>query len=77
MSKGFPGWPSFGPSIGYHGDDGKIYESDKAPIGTGKVFAEGATIGCGINWYRESVYFLLNGERVGKWRDRPAYQAEA
>ncbi len=72
MSDGYPGWLHCEPSIGYHGGDGDMYEStaSKESKGTGKTFAEGDTIGCGINWDKGSVYYTLNGEWVGKYNTK-------
>ena len=70
MSHEFPGWYTCVPSTGYHGDDGRIYESfvqDDGSKGTGRTFAEGDTVGCGIDWNNGSVYFTLNGDLVGEY----------
>jgi hypothetical protein len=78
MSDGFPGWFTHMPSTGYHGDDGRMYESsvgDEGSKGTGRVFAEGDTVGCGIDWNKGSVYYTLNGEWVGKHKSRSTCQA--
>ena len=60
---GMPGW-SHG-SWGYHGDDGKKFESG---IGStyGPVYGTGDVIGCGIDWKTESVFYTKNGESLGK-----------
>ncbi|KAI1126079.1 ankyrin repeat-containing domain protein [Nemania abortiva] len=67
---GFTGWTVVPPSTGYHGDDGSLYESssDYEPvIQTGKKFGGGDTVGCGIDWDKDSVYYTLNGVLVGKY----------
>ena len=69
MSGKFPGWEDAHPSIGYHGDDGRVFEPSIGNLGskgTGRVYSEGDVVGCGIDWNRGSVYFTLNGEWIGK-----------
>ena len=63
-----PGWDRY--SIGYHGDDGKLFNED----GSGKEwkgtpYEEGDKIGCGIDFEAGissscSVYFTKNGELI-------------
>jgi hypothetical protein len=56
--------------MGYHNDDGRMYESsggDKSSKGTGRFYQEGDVVGCGISWNEESVYYTLNGKRIGEW----------
>jgi len=70
MSYGFPGSYAYNPSAGYHGDDGNMYESfllNGLGRSTGKTYGEGDTVGCGINWSKNSVYYTLNGKLVGAY----------
>ncbi|KAJ8130645.1 hypothetical protein O1611_g2981 [Lasiodiplodia mahajangana] len=52
-------------SWGYHGDDGNIF----ATTGHGDFYSDsygrGDTIGCGVNFAKETAFFTLNGELVG------------
>ncbi len=70
----FPGSDTYGPSIGFNGDDGYIYQSfwgDKISKETGRTFAAGDIIGCGIDWKSGSIYYTLNGDYVGKYIREP------
>ncbi|RIB27475.1 concanavalin A-like lectin/glucanase domain-containing protein [Gigaspora rosea] len=57
-----PGWIS--DSIGYHGDDGRLF----CGRGNGKMFgpcyAAGDTIGCGINFFNMEIFFTKNGINI-------------
>src|SRR4051812_34146702 len=67
MSVNFAGHRQF--SIGYHSDDGRIYDSTDdrgdekmhTPAGQCKVFGRGDVVGCGVDWDREECFFTLNG----------------
>ncbi|RMJ17991.1 hypothetical protein CDV36_002318 [Fusarium kuroshium] len=77
LSDGFPGWSTHAPSLGYHGDDGRIYDSTvKGEVGiiTGKTFTEGDTVGCGIDWNNRQIYYTLNGDEVGRARTPVIYR---
>ncbi|KAF6821781.1 ankyrin-1 [Colletotrichum musicola] len=68
MRNGYPGWSTHAPSMGYHSDDGRVYNNTKAEeVGkeTGRTFTQGDTVGCGIDWDNGSIYFTLNGEWIG------------
>ena len=54
-------------SVGYHGDDGGIFEeqSRKPRYMTGRKFGAGDTVGCGIDYSKEEYFFTLNGRIVG------------
>jgi Ran-binding protein 9/10 len=59
-----PGWkPS---SWGYHGDDGKIYESNKGTA-YGDKFGTGDVIGCHVS-FDKGITFTKNGTSLGKNR---------
>lgn len=69
VSYGFPGWSRHPFSMGYHNDNGCMFESsgsDESSKGTGRFYQEGDVVGCGISWKEESVYYTVNGERIGK-----------
>ena len=60
------GW--YGWTIGYHNDDGGIYEQcSPKKYATGKVFGPNHTVGCGIDYAAGEYYFTLDGEPVGKF----------
>jgi hypothetical protein len=58
-----PGWNEH--AWGYHGDNGKIYNSK----GTGDTYADcfttGDVIGCGVDFSRSTAYFTKNGVFLG------------
>ncbi|KUL86888.1 hypothetical protein ZTR_05366 [Talaromyces verruculosus] len=77
LSHGFPGWLSQPFSMGYHNDDGCIYESsggNESSKGTGRFYQQGDVVGCGISWNEESVYYTLNGERIGDFQTKNIYR---
>lgn len=69
----FPGWPARenaprAKSYGYHGDDGGLYVYSAAegqPVGYGFEYGPGDTVGCGVDFVEDEIFFTLNGERVG------------
>mmetsp|Transcript_4784 Transcript_4784/g.10103 ORF Transcript_4784/g.10103 Transcript_4784/m.10103 type:complete len:683 (+) Transcript_4784:265-2313(+) len=63
-SNKMPGWDLH--SYGYHGDDGGIFHASGEMIRNfGPAFGVGDTIGCGIDYTRQSVFFTLNGHFLG------------
>lgn len=53
-------------SVGYHGDDGCVYEEDSQwTLHTGRKFGTGSTVGCGIDYANEEYFFTLDGKTVG------------
>ncbi|RHZ83265.1 hypothetical protein Glove_99g165 [Diversispora epigaea] len=58
-----PGWERF--SIGYHGDNGLIYIQHSRGKPYGPLFSEGDTIGCGVNFYDNTLFFTKNGVNLG------------
>ncbi|KAJ3547132.1 hypothetical protein NM208_g1667 [Fusarium decemcellulare] len=50
-------------SVGYHGDDGNIYEqSGEGKHQTHRTFGIGNTIGCGIDYEKDKYFFTLDAE---------------
>ncbi|KAI0182070.1 ankyrin repeat-containing domain protein [Hypoxylon sp. FL1284] len=85
MAYGFPGWYSRSPSIGYHSDDGWVFDSSfgregqenvgqPGKLDSGKTYGVGDTVGCGIDWADASVYYTVNGELVGRYRSPVIYK---
>ena len=64
-----PGWNR--NSIGYHGDDGKLYHESGGGRGFGPTCTEGDRMGCGVDFDQDvtdgycDVFFTKNGEQVG------------
>lgn len=59
-----PGWDS--QSYGYHGDDGGIFHAAGSMIKEyGSHFGVGDTIGCGVDYPKQAIFFTLNGVFLG------------
>ncbi|CAN6251912.1 unnamed protein product [Urochloa humidicola] len=58
-----PGWEA--NSIGYHGDDGYLYRGQGKGESFGPKFTSGDTIGAGINYLSQEIFFTKNGSLVG------------
>jgi hypothetical protein len=59
-----PGWDAL--SFGYHGDDGGIFHSSGGMIERfGPTFGRGDTVGCGIDYVAQAIFFTLNGKFLG------------
>lgn len=58
-----PGWGT--NSIGYHGDNGKIYNGRKIGSEYGPSFGVGDIVGCGLDLKRNIVFFTKNGRSFG------------
>lgn len=59
-----PGWDSL--SFGYHGDDGGIFHSSGGMVERfGPTFGKGDTVGCGIDYVAQAIFFTLNGKFLG------------
>lgn len=59
-----PGWDA--ESYAYHGDDGGIFHGNGSMSHHfGPSFGEGDTVGCGIDYVTQGIFFTLNGEILG------------
>ncbi len=58
-----PGWEP--NSYGYHGDDGKLYHGQGKGHVFGPTFTTGDTVGAGINYASQEIFFTKNGKMVG------------
>ena len=53
-------------SWGYHSDDGFLYfGNSQQNIAFEFGYAEGDTVGCGVNFLEKTVFFTLNGDMLG------------
>ncbi|CAM8989204.1 unnamed protein product [Rhodiola kirilowii] len=59
-----PGWEA--NSFGYHGDDGVLYRGHGRGDPFGPTYTTGDTVGCGINYASQEIFFTKNGTEVGK-----------
>jgi Ran-binding protein 9/10 len=59
-----PGWQYL--SYAYHGDDGKLFCSNKRGKTYGPTYTTGDTVGCGINRVTREIFFTKNGKNLGK-----------
>ena len=61
-----PGWHE--KSWGYHGDDGKKFNSPTSQgLRYSETYTTGDTVGCGINRRTGKIFFTLNGFNQGKY----------
>jgi len=59
-----PGWDR--ESFGYHGDDGGIFHNSGSMLSQlGTPFGVGDTIGCGVDYQRQAIFYTRNGVFVG------------
>lgn len=63
-----PGWNVW--SVGYHSDNGGIYEQDPSPITTIEPYKVGQTVGCGIDYESNQYFFTCDGAIVCKYQLR-------
>lgn len=61
-----PGWDV--GSVGYHGDDGRVWNSDTGMWGSvfRDGFRAGDTVGCGITLDRQRIFLTKNGTIIGE-----------
>lgn len=52
-------------SFGYHGDDGFLYHGHGKGESFGPKFTTGDTVGAGINYASQTIFFTKNGKFVG------------
>lgn len=64
-----PGWDIF--SYGYHSDDGGMFHSEgQTPRSYGPTFTTGDTVGLGIDYIKQAIFFTHNGNFLGyPWKD--------
>ncbi|CAG8675979.1 14930_t:CDS:2, partial [Acaulospora morrowiae] len=60
---GLPGWDY--KSFGYHGDDGKRFNSSGSGDPYGPLFTTGDTIGVGLNFFEGTSFYTKNGVHLG------------
>lgn len=59
-----PGWDQL--SYGYHGDDGGIFHSSGTMLKQfGPKYGPGDTVGCGIDYIANGIFYTLNGAFLG------------
>lgn len=59
-----PGWDAH--SFGYHGDDGGIFHAAGSMIKEyGSRFGANDTVGCGMDYQRQAIFYTLNGTFLG------------
>lgn len=58
-----PGWEA--NSYGYHGDDGFLYHGHGKGEAFGPTFTTGDTVGGGINYATQEIFFTKNGTLIG------------
>ncbi|KAI5283831.1 hypothetical protein KEM54_001804 [Ascosphaera aggregata] len=56
-----------GDSLGYHGDDGRVYNGrqNNGDKQYGFKFGEGDVVGCGYDWKADKAFFTKNGDFLG------------
>ncbi|KAL7333707.1 hypothetical protein PS15p_202572 [Mucor circinelloides] len=52
-------------SFGYHGQNGHIYKQNSKGVPYGPTFEHGDVIGCGVNYFNDTVFFTKNGVSLG------------
>lgn len=58
-----PGWVK--GTIGYHGDNGGMFQNTGYGNRWGMRYSHGDVVGCGILWETTEIFFTLNGEFLG------------
>jgi len=49
-------------SFGFHGRDGNFYYNNRKYSNTNKKFGAGHTVGCGIDYVQQAIFFTYNGQ---------------
>jgi hypothetical protein len=63
-----PGWDKI--SYGYHSDDGMKFHNSGTPCGHyGEPFGVGDTVGCGVNYNDNTIFYTKNGKYLGTAHD--------
>ncbi|XP_071716338.1 ran-binding protein M homolog [Rutidosis leptorrhynchoides] len=62
-----PGWEA--NTYGYHGDDGLLYRGQGRGEAFGPTYTVGDTVGAGINYALQKIFFTKNGQMVGFFID--------
>lgn len=63
LHSSMPGWCQH--SFGLHGDDGGLYHASGAMLEKMQTFGAGDTVGCGIDYLTQSMFFTKNGVFLG------------
>uniref|UniRef100_A0A6U1NJH6 B30.2/SPRY domain-containing protein n=1 Tax=Cyclophora tenuis TaxID=216820 RepID=A0A6U1NJH6_CYCTE len=64
MHRHMPGWDIH--SFGYHGDDGGLYHRVGQMVRQSfPLFGAGDTVGCGVDYTNNGIFFTLNGRWLG------------
>lgn len=62
-NEGMPGWVT--GAVGYHADDGCLFEQSGQGQSFGPHYSTGDTVGCGIDFHQNWIFFTRNGTLVG------------
>ncbi|KAL7782787.1 ankyrin repeat-containing domain protein [Trichoderma ceciliae] len=72
MRKAFLGWHI--GTVGYHSDDGKIFENYSTRHSTELMFKPGDTVGCGIDYSKEEYFFTWDGKVVAHHKSKVIFR---
>ncbi|OHF04301.1 hypothetical protein CORC01_00640 [Colletotrichum orchidophilum] len=62
MTAANTGWRKL--SVGYHSDDGGLFEQSGSKKGRYKAYRPGSTVGCGIDYAKGKYFFTLDGDII-------------